>query len=209
MNYNIFKMSVFHKQLISNEFNLYDSILTLSVSLLSITSLLINYKIYETAQFVFYYFILDLFLFKKKKDIIIHHILVICMYLNYYILNGSNEDFIKFYKIIVLVEASSIFLLIKNIINEKKLYCPRILQIFINISFIFNFIYFRIYYYYYNLLRKNQLFDIIANSYLKGYFDTYFYYFSFYGFYILNLYWSSLIIKKLIFFYIKNIKNIK
>lgn len=161
------------------------------ISISSILCIITNYKIFEFSQYLIYYFIADILFFKKKTDIIIHHILVILMYSNYYIYNVPLEDFLKLFKIIILVETSNILLMSKIMIPLSKN-----IKLINDILFVISFVYFRIYYYYYHALRKNQQIDIIVNNYLTNYFDKYYFYSSFYGFYLLNIYWITLILNK-------------
>ena len=113
------------------------------------------------------------------------------MYSNYYIYNVPLENFLKLFKIIILVEVSNIFLILKNIIPFSKN-----IKLFNDILFVLTFIYFRIYYYYYYTLRTNQQLDIIIHNYIINVYDKYYFYSSFYGFYLLNVYWTVLILNK-------------
>jgi hypothetical protein len=179
-------------KIIKKDINIIENYSAFLICTSSISCLLLNYKIFEFSQYLIYYFIFDTIFFKKKIDIIIHHILVILMYSNYYIYNVPLEEFIKLFKIILLVEVSNIFLMLKIIF-----YLPNNIKIINNILFIISFIYFRIYYYYYYAVRQNQQIDIIVNNYLIYDNDKYFFYSSFYGFYLLNIYWTVLIFNKL------------
>lgn len=174
-----------------------DDSIAFSISIFSVLCTLLNWKIIEVGQLLFCYFILDLFIFKKKIDIIIHHLIAILTYYKIYLLNLPKEDFTKISKIIILLEVSSIFLLTKKIIKNNNIIYYNQTKIIINLLFVITFIYFRIYHYYYYLLRQNQILDTIINNYSIGYFDKYFFYCSFYGFYLLNLYWTILIFKKI------------
>ena len=80
---------------------------------------IISLIFYNHGEYLIYYFILDLILFKKKVDIIIHHIIVICMFSIHYFLNIYYYDYVKMFQIIILVEISNIFLLLQKIINNK------------------------------------------------------------------------------------------
>jgi len=174
-----------------------DDSISFCISIFSVLCTSLNWKIIEVGQFLFCYFILDLIVFKKRTDIIIHHLIAILTYYKIYLLNLSKIDFTNFCKIMILLEVSSIFLCIKNIIKNYNIICSNLTKNIINSLFVTTFIYFRIYNYYYCLLYKNQLFDTIINNYSVGYFDKCFFYCSFYGFYLLNLYWTTLIFKKI------------
>lgn len=187
-----------------SKLTLLDDSISLSISILSVLYTSLNYKIIEMGQFLFFYFIVDLFLFKKRIDIIIHHLIAILTYYKIYLLNLPKNDFEQFCKIIILLEVSSIFLLTKKIIREHNIICSNKIKSIINILFVSTFMYFRIYNYYYYLLSKNQILDIIINDYSLTNFNKCFFYSSFYGFYLLNLYWTTLIFKKIYKSYIKN-----
>lgn len=182
-----------------------DDSIAFFISIFSVLCTSLNWKIIEVGQFLFCYFILDLLIFKKRIDIIIHHLIGILSYYKIYLVNLSRKDFIKICKIIVLLEVSSIFLLSKKIIKNYNISCSNQTKIIINLLFVITFIYFRIYHYYYYLLRKNQILDTMINNYSIGYFDKCFFYCSFYGFYLLNLYWCMLILKKIYKIWIKQI----
>ena len=168
------------------------------ISMLSTFSLISNWRIEEVSNFLFYYFIFDLILFKKKLDIIIHHVIVLCMYSNNFIFSMTNEDFIKLYKIIILAEVSSIFLLTKKLISDKKYtYFDKIRPVN-DFLFISTFLYFRIFHYYFYLLRPNQISDDVLQNYSKDKITKFFYWANIYSFFALNLYWTLLIFNKLL-----------
>ena len=188
--------------IINKNINIIEDYSAFFICISSISCLLLNYKVFEFGQYLIYYFIFDTVFFKKKTDIIIHHILVILMYLNYYIYDVPLEEFIKLFKIILLAEVSNIFLMLKIIF-----YLPNNIKIINDILFIISFVYFRIYYYYYYAFRQNQQIDIIVNNYLIYDIDKYYFYSSFYGFYLLNIYWTVLIFNKLYNLSIKCLNN--
>jgi hypothetical protein len=182
----------------NKSFQLLDDYISLTISIFSTLFMFINFKIILTGNFLFIYFILDLCLFKKRFDIIVHHLIAIFTYYKLYNLYLPEKDFEILCKVIILLESSSIFLIIKKIIKDNKIICNNSIKFLINILFITTFIYYRIYHYYYYLLRYNQILDNMLNNYVKNYFDKYFFYCNFYGFYILNLYWAFLIFNKLL-----------
>lgn len=189
----------FIRNFIRKDINIAENYSAFFICISSISCILLNYKVFEFGKYLIYYFIFDTIFFKKNTDIIIHHILVILMYSNYYIYDVPLEEFIKLFKIILLVEVSNIFLMLKIIF-----YLPHNIKIINDILFIIAFIYFRIYYYYYYAIHQNQQINIIVNNYLIYDIDKYYFYSSFYGFYLLNIYWAVLIFNKVYNIIIKN-----
>jgi hypothetical protein len=142
---------------------------------------------------LFFYFIFDMLMFKKKMDIVLHHIIAISAYINVYLFSISQEDFMELFRVIIWVETSNIFLLSKKMIltNNQQI------KLAIDLGFVTSFIYFRIYYYYFNILAQNKLFDAIVEKYTKTQIQYASIWFSVCGFYILNLYWLLLILNKI------------
>jgi hypothetical protein len=135
---------------------------------------------------------IDLLLFNKKIDLIIHHILIINMIIYGYLYKGNNiEDQYIFVNILISCEISNIFLMINNILKIYN-YNSNIN----NILFILTFIYYRIINYGNQIIfNKSNHKLLFYNS--KTIYDTIFLVVTFYGFYILNIYWLCIIIKKL------------
>jgi hypothetical protein len=170
-----------------------------TISVLSVYSTLINWKVYEFSRILFYYFILDTYLsiLSNKIDIIIHHSFALLMYSNIYIFSVSKEDFLEFFKTIILLETSSIFLIINKAISKKKMNINVYLKKINDFLFIGTFFYYRIYYYYYYILRHNGLLEMYLFKYGNNVAIRNVFYFNIYGFYLLNVYWSLLIILKI------------
>lgn len=183
-----------------------ENCISFSISILSTFSVITNWRMKETANLLFYYFVFDIFLFKKNMDIIVHHILIMSTYVIAYFFSIRSEDFMKIYKIIIWVEISNIFLLSKkNILDKKNKYFDKIRPVN-DFLFIVTFLYFRIFHYYYYLLLPNKISNDVLENYSDDKLIKYFYWANIYGFFILNSYWSFLIFKKI---YIKLSETIK
>jgi hypothetical protein len=183
-----------HPEKVENASNIF----ILFGSIILNVSILMNWNIYQNSKNIIIYFILDLFFFKKKIDILIHHLIIIYIYINIYFFNVSKENIAELNRIIILVEISNIFLILKKMMLEKQIICSNNIKIINNIFFIVTFIYYRIFYYYYYLLRSNQLLDTLSKNYLvnnygvfrklQGSAEKNYLYFIFYGLYILNIF---------------------
>jgi hypothetical protein len=169
-----------------------------AISVLSVYSSFINWKVYEVSRILFYYFILDTYLsiLSRKYDILIHHGFSFIMYGSIYIFSVGKEDFLEFFKTIVLLETSSIFLIINKAVAQKKIHMNNYLKTVNTIFFVWTFFYYRLYYYYYYILSPNGLLDMYLFKYAKNDITRNLFYFNTYGFYLLNIYWSLLIISK-------------
>ena len=123
---------------------------------------------------------------------LLHHILIFDL-LHY--LNDHNdiENKIEIVSAILSTEISTIFLITNNLLDISSN------LIFINkIVFFYTFIYYRIYNYsYYLILNKNT--HNIFYIYSKNNFELCEIYIGVYGLFILNLYWTCLILNKMIF----------
>jgi hypothetical protein len=134
------------------------------------------------------------FYFVKKNDMILHHILVLGML--HYMNNHSHiENRIEIVSVILSTEISTIFLTTNNLLDVV---CNmNVLKNINKIVFLSTFVYYRIYNYsYYLILDKN-----IHNTFLiysRNNFEYCEIYIGLYGLFILNLYWSCLILKKTI-----------
>ena len=162
-----------------------DIYIGLLISILSIIFMDGNF-----GKYLIYYFIFDLLFFSKRVDIIIHHIIVIIMFSTHFVLQFNDFDYKQMFKVIILVEMSNIFLLCNKLLDKKY----KKIKNLCNLLFVTTFIYFRIYYYYINALLP----DSIVVQTMRKYTDNDIIIGSiFWSFYVLNLYWLSLIIYKL------------
>tara|TARA_B110000444_G_C18799901_1_gene576885 strand:+ start:77 stop:1339 length:1263 start_codon:yes stop_codon:yes gene_type:complete len=143
-----------------------------------------NYKL--NLQLLSGYIFFDLFFLPMKRmDLIIHHILTL---MNIYYAFYYNIDLINNFhltKQILLLEISSIFYGLKEIVENKSL--NKIFQLL----FVFFFMKIRIYDYSLNILTDIEIFD----SYDKGIIQFYWQYSCIYGLHFLQIYWGCIIIK--------------
>lgn len=145
-----------------------------------------NYKL--NLQLLSGYIFFDLFFLPMKRmDLIIHHILTL---MNIYYAFYYNIDLINNFhltKQILLLEISSIFYGLKEIVENKSL--NKIFQLL----FVFFFMKIRIYDYSLNILTDIEIFD----SYDKGIIQFYWQYSCIYGLHFLQIYWGCIIIKEM------------
>lgn len=167
--------------------------LTLSVSGISTFCILSNYNLIYCSYFVGVFCFFDLFyeLKMKKKDMIIHHLLV--MNLIYFLFSSKADDTekLRIVEVILSTEISTNFLILKDILKKNKL--TGILYIN-NVLFLLTFFYYRVYNYFVKIIISKELFNIATTNFTG--FQLFFLFFSIYSFFILNLYWSGLICKK-------------
>ena len=145
----------------------------------------------EIGKYLIYYFALDLLFFNKKIDIIIHHVIVMCMFSIHYFLHFNDEDYAKMFRIIILVEISNVFLLLGQLIDKKY----KILKQIINILFIATFFYYRIYFYFIHCIPNNAIIMLTMGKYTSNLFYVKLIFILFYS---LNLYWGVIIISKIV-----------
>jgi hypothetical protein len=169
-----------------------------TVAVLAVYSSVMNWKVYEISRILFYYFILDTYssILSKKLDILIHHGFILMMYSNIYIFSVSKEDFLEFFKTLLLVETSTIFLVINRVITNKKWNIHIYVKTLNNVGFVGTFLYYRLYYYYYYILNRNGLLEMYVFKYGDTLVAKNIFYFNTYGFYLLNIYWALLVMVK-------------
>lgn len=135
------------------------------------------------------YTVVDLvFMRKLKVDILIHHIFALsiiaffCIY-TYPVTYDVNEKMFLV-KSVLSTEVSSIFLAANYLIPKarKGLYYTNC------VVFVATFLYYRIYYYYVNIISRPQTNHFIISVSKNGY-HTIMVYVGIYGLYALNLYW--------------------
>ena len=131
------------------------------------------------------------FYFVNKKDMMLHHTIVIAM--THYMNHHDFEIKKQIVCIVLNTEISTIFLTTHNLINSASN-----IVVFKNINklfFITTFVYYRIYNYSYLLLDQNI--HTTLYNYSRNNFEYCEIYASLYGLFLLNLYWSYLIFKKM------------
>jgi len=158
-------------------------VLYLSISLFSSFCVFNNCYLVQCCNVVGIMCLID-FYFIKNKDMICHHILVLCMV---HYININNNEYIKeLISVILQTEISTIFLTTNNLLNCRTNYLKNINKIL----FVLTFMYYRIYNYaYYLILNKNSNYILITYS--KNNFEICKIYISIYGLFILNILFQS------------------
>ena len=170
-------------------------IMYFGISLFSCICIMTNYNIIMCSNIVSIICLFDLY-FIRNKDMIIHHVLVLCImyYINKYI---DIENKYKIAHILLNTEISTLFLTINNLLNITT--NRNDIIIFKNINkllFVTSFIYYRFYNYLYYLILDKNIYNIFI-FYSKNNLEFYKITFGIYGLFILNLYWCSIIIYKI------------
>jgi hypothetical protein len=133
------------------------------------------------------------FYFIKRKDMILHHFLVLCM-LHYMNNHVDIENRSKIVSVILSTEISTIFLTTNNLLEIKG---NMVIAKNINkLLFVSTFFYYRICNYTYYLILDNNIHKIFY-YYSKNKFEFCEIYIGIYGLFCLNLYWFGIIIKKM------------
>jgi hypothetical protein len=132
--------------------------------------------------------------FVKKKDMMLHHILVLFL-AHYMNTHYSNPYRFKIMSALLSTEISTIFLTLHNML-ENTASCSSIVRIkqLNKLAFVSTFVYYRLYNYSYSLLNAE-----VRNSYLiysAGPFERWEVCSGIYGLFLLNVYWVALIAKK-------------
>jgi hypothetical protein len=160
----------------------------LATSLLCIIGLLINMKESIIVFFLGIYCIIDVLFFKCKNDIIIHHIFVWIFIWTFFMFPFEKESLSKYARILLWAETSSIFLIIrqyyKNVYNDVLLFI--------------SFSYFRIWFLGKEIVLNVDFWNwvkdgVITMNSINGYMAI----LSVGGFYYINLYWFSILLKKI------------
>jgi hypothetical protein len=176
------------------------------ISLFSTFCIMTNLFIINCSYIVGLMCLID-FYFIKNKDMILHHTLVMCG-LHYLNTHNDLKQKDEILSVLLSSEISTIFLTMNNLLDNKVIIKNINKVIIKNINkclFVSTFFYYRIYNYSYYLIFNKQIY-IIFNKYSKNNFEFFEIYIGIYGMFILNLYWSSLILNKIIF---KNLNQIK
>jgi hypothetical protein len=164
----------------------------LSISLWSTYSYMYEYATINTLYLIGISCFLDLLFVEKSKDIILHHVCVLCVC--DYVHNNPTEKMPQINIIIhngMSCEISNIFLITKNIL---KVYNHNSLHTFNDVLFVVLFFYFRIYNYTYILLNEPNINYLLTNGSFNNLIKINI---GIYGFFLLNLYWANLIINKI------------
>ena len=176
--------------MLNENINTYLQCIYLGISLISSGCVLTHFHTINCSNMVGIMCLGDLF-FVKKKDMLLHHILVLSM-LEYMNINDNNTYINQLVSTILRTEISTVFLITNNLLNSVGIISDMI--VFKNINqffFVTTFFYYRVYNYSYLILDKN-----IYNSlsiYSRNDFEFYKMYGSICSFYILNLYWFIII----------------
>jgi hypothetical protein len=160
----------------------------LGISLFSCFCIMNDFYIITCSNIVGLMCFID-FYFVKKKDMLLHHTLILSML--YYMNNHSHENRKEIVSVILSTETSTIFLTLNNLLENTSLVNVKKIN---KIAFVISFVYYRIYIYsYYLILDKN-----IHNTFFicsRNNFEYCQVYIGLYGLFFLNLYWFCIIIK--------------
>ena len=173
------------------------SFFTASVSLAS----LVAYKYFDyntflqpTTYVIFSYCFVDLFF--CKKEMILHHLLTLSAISFTILYNMNIYDSSYIYFAMMSTELSSIFYIFNYWMSESKGTFMKIAKSINSILFIAAFTKLRIYDYYY-FLTNPETYTIISKYTDNNIFNSVYAYSGVFGLFIINLYWFSLICKKL------------
>jgi len=166
----------------------------LSISSVSCFCVMKNFYVVPCSNIVGFMCLID-FYFVKRKDMMLHHFLVLCM-LHYMNNHNDIENRNEIVSVILTTEISTIFLTTNNLL--EILGNVVIAKNINNLLFVSSFIYYRIYNYTYYLVLDNNIHKIFY-YYSKNKFEFCEIYVGIYGLFILNLYWCGIILKKAIF----------
>lgn len=149
-----------------------------------------NFDVIQCSNMVGMMCLVD-FYFVKKLDMIFHHVLVL-MAIHYMNTHPEIETRKEIVKALLSVETSTVFLTLRNLVSTSN---NRLLKNSIDYLFIYTFFYYRIYNYYCLITDNNT--HLQFNTYSKNTLYLYQIYTGVYGLFILNLYWSGLILNAL------------
>ena len=144
------------------------------------------------------YFFLDIFV-HKKTEIFFHHLISFILSYYFYLSQKNNtlDQVLEIVNLGVCMEYSNIFLFLKNIFDESNVNSN--FKLINELCFVISFIYFRIIKEYYFI--KNNDFTKLYNVFGD---QSYLIFITIYSFFLLNLYWFVIILKKI---YKKILKN--
>jgi hypothetical protein len=161
----------------------------LGIALFSSFCSMTNFYVIPCSNMVGIMCLID-FYFVKKKDMILHHTIVLA--LTHYMNNHDFENKKEIVFVILNTEISTIFLTTYNLLDTTSNILKNINKLF----FVTTFFYYRIYNYSY-LLIDNNIHNTLY-TYSRNNFEYCEIYTSLYGLFLLNLYWTYLIFKKCI-----------
>jgi hypothetical protein len=166
----------------------------LSISIVSCFCVITNFYVIPCSNIVGFMCLID-FYFVKRKDMMLHHFLVLCM-LHYMNNHNDIENRSEIVSVILSTEISTIFLTTNNLLEfvDNMVIAKNINKLL----FISSFVYYRIYNYTYYLVLDNNIHKIFY-YYSKNNIEFCEIYGGVYGLFILNLYWCGIILKKTIF----------
>lgn len=175
--------------------------LCLSITIWSTYSYVYNYEIIKTLYIIGAFNLIELLFVEKNKDIIFHHMCVLCV--SKYVYNQSEIS--NGLSIIIHTglasEISTLFLVTKDII---KPYNYTIYHSINDILFVLSFLYFRVYNFGYVLLNEPHVQSVLTNGTIN---DMIKINIGVYGLFLLNLYWTRIILIKICKISCKKIEN--
>ena len=166
----------------------FSNVIFLGVSLISSACVMTDCYLIECSNFVGLKCLFDLCV-EKRKDFVLHHILVLGM-IHYLNQHSDIENLTAMISVILSTEISTIFLALNNLLEDS------IVKNVNKMAFLSTFFYYRVYNYSYLLLDKDMNHSFLIHS--RNNFEYCQVYTGIYGLFLLNLYWSSLILKKCI-----------
>ena len=173
--------------------NLQLQFMYLSISILSCFCVMKNVYVISCSNIVGLMCFID-FYFVKRKDMILHHLLVLCM-LHYMNNHADIKNRSEIVSVILSTEISTIFLTTNNLLEmEGNMVIAKNIN---KILFVSSFFYYRIYNYTYYLILDNNIHKIFY-YYSKNNLEFCEIYTGIYGLFFLNLYWCGIILKKTI-----------
>jgi len=166
----------------------------LSISVVSCFCVMTNFYVITCSNIVGIMCLID-FYFVKKRDMLLHHFLVLCM-LHYMNNHACIENRNEIVSVILSTEISTIFLTTNNLLDiTGNIIAIKNIN---KLLFISSFVYYRIYNYTYYLIFDKNIHKIFL-VYSKNNFEFCEIYIGIYGLFILNIYWCGLILSKLLF----------
>lgn len=164
----------------------------LGTSLFSGVCFFYHFSIITCCNVVAFMCIVDLF-YIKKKDMFLHHLFVLGMVHCIHNHKDFIENINEFILPVLSAEISTIFLSLNNLLEKSS---ATHLKKINKAAFLTTFFYFRIYNYFRHIVLNERLYTLFIVR-ARNQFEFYEICVSVYGMYLLNLYWSCLIVKRL------------
>jgi hypothetical protein len=161
-------------------------IAALSIALFSTFALLFNIQQKIIVYVIAIYCFIDYYIFDCKLDIILHHLFVIIFFLAYVFIPLEPSELYKYANILISTEISSIFLITRQFYKH----------IIIDILLFFTFFYYRIYLFGSRIIFNYHFWIWVNNGIQVHSISGYFTILVCISFYLLNVYWFFLILKK-------------